>query len=100
MPNAAFAPVEALVALPEVSYEDAAAFVEERNSMTAGEVTSSRIAGQGFVIANARGLTYSIRSKATMPNGVWDQIDATIRLGGGQDGLPYRVLRWREGFQY
>jgi len=100
VPNAAFAPMEALVALPDVSFEDAAAFVEERNELEPGDMMNLQVGGSGFVIANARGLTYSIRSKATMPNGVWDQIEATVRLGGNQGGQPYRVLRWREGFQY
>jgi hypothetical protein len=46
------------------------------------------------------GLTYSIVAKATLPNGVWDQIEATIRLGGNRDGYPFRILRWREGFHH
>ena len=33
-------------------------------------------------------------------NGVWEQIEATIRLGGSPTGQPYRVLRWKEGFHY
>jgi hypothetical protein len=51
------------------------------------------------VVAQGRGLTYSIAVKATMPNGVWEQLDATIRLGGSPSGQPFRVLRWREGLQ-
>ena len=51
-------------------------------------------------MARGRGLTYSILAKATMPNGIWDQIEATVRLGGGSDGRPYRVLRWKEGFHH
>jgi len=47
-----------------------------------------------------RGVTYSIQARATMPNGIWEQLQATIRLGGNRSGSPYRVLRWREGFQY
>jgi hypothetical protein len=39
-----------------------------------------------------------VLAKATLPNGIWDQVEATIRLGGSAEGLPYKVLRWREGF--
>jgi general secretion pathway protein K len=42
--------------------------------------------------------TYSIRARATLPNGAWTELDATIRLGGGGlSGLAYSVLRWQEG---
>ena len=51
-------------------------------------------------MARGGGVTYRILAKATLPNGVWDQIETTIRLGGGPDGLPYRILRWREGFHH
>jgi hypothetical protein len=39
-------------------------------------------------------------AKATLPNGVWDQIEATISLGGNENGLPYKILRWKEGFHH
>jgi len=52
------------------------------------------------VMEQGRGVTYRIQAKATMPNGVWEKLEATIRLGGNRSGNPYRVLRWREGFQY
>jgi hypothetical protein len=58
--------------------------------LTSGQVAMER----------GRGVTYSILAKATLPNGVWDQVEATIRLGGGPDGLPYRILRWTEGFHH
>lgn len=99
-PNPAFAPPEALVAIPGVSLEEASEFVEGRRQLDPGDMANLEIGGEGFVVARGRGLTYSIRSKATMPNGVWDQIDATIRLGGNAEGRPFRVLRWREGFQH
>jgi general secretion pathway protein K len=42
--------------------------------------------------------TYSIRARATLPNGAWTELDAVIRLGGGGlSGLAYSVLRWQEG---
>jgi len=101
MPDPAFAPVEALLALPDMTEEDARNFVEERHSQDAstGGVGVALPSGE-VAVARGRGLTYSILAKATLPNGIWDQIEATIRLGGGTDGLPYRILRWREGFHH
>lgn len=97
-PNPAYAPVEALLALPDVSEQDAVNFVAERQSQEALDGMGAALPDGQTAMARGRGLTYSILAKATLPNGVWDQIEATIRLGGGPDGLPYRILRWREGF--
>jgi len=97
-PDPAYAPVEALLAMPDMTEQDALNFVTDRHSEDlmggAGAVLPS---GQ-VAMARGRGVTYSIVAKATLPNGIWDQVDVTLRLGGGKDGLPYRVLRWREGF--
>jgi general secretion pathway protein K len=100
-PDAAFAPPEALLAIPDVTPEEALNFVQERNSQEVGELVGMALPGGEAIVAQRRGLTYSIQSKATMPNGVWEQVEATIRLGGsGINGLPYRVMRWREGFHH
>ena len=99
-PDPAFAPVEALLALPDITYEEAVNFVEERNSQLPGESLGTELPNGVVVMEQGRGVTYSIQARATMPNGVWEQLQATIRLGGNRSGSPYRVLRWREGFQY
>jgi len=99
-PDPAFAPVEALMALPDITYDEAVNFVEQRNSQQSGESIGTELPSGLVVMERGRGVTYSIEARATMPNGVWQQLQATIRLGGGRDGKPYRVLRWREGFQY
>lgn len=99
-PNAAFAPVEALMALPDITYDEAVNFVAERNARQPGESLGTELPNGIVVMAQGRGVTYSIRARATMPNGIWEQLEATIRLGGNRSGNPYRVLRWREGFQY
>jgi general secretion pathway protein K len=99
-PDPAFAPVEALMAMPDITYEEAVNFVQERNSQIPGESVGTELPNGLMVMEQGRGVTYSIQAKATMPNGVWEQLQATIRLGGSRDGSPYRVLRWREGFQY
>lgn len=100
LPNAAYSPVEALLALPDMSEEDALNFVEERHSQEGNEALSLTLPNGQVAMARGRGLTYSIVSKATLPNGVWDQIEATIRLGGTEDGTPFKILRWQEGFHH
>jgi len=98
MPDPAFAPKEALLALPDMTEEEAVNFVQERQSEdTATGVGVALPSGQ-VAMARGRGLTYSVIAKATLPNGIWDQVEATIRLGGSAEGFPYRVLRWQEGF--
>lgn len=99
-PDPAFAPVEALMALPDITYEEALNFVQERNSQQPGDSLGTELPNGVVVMEQGRGVTYSIQVKATMPNGIWEQLQATIRLGGNRSGSPYRVLRWREGFQY
>lgn len=99
-PELAFAPVEALLAIPDIGLDDATSFVNERNSMQAGEMDLIKFPDGRAVMAQGKGLTYSIRAKATMPNGVWEQLETTIRLGGDKNGLPFRTLRWREGYYH
>jgi general secretion pathway protein K len=99
-PDPAYAPVEALLALPEVTEEDAMNFVTERQSQESLDGLGAELPNGQVAMARGRGVTYSILAKAALSNGVWDQIEATIRLGGGPDGLPYRILRWREGFHH
>jgi len=98
-PDPAFAPVEALMAMPDITYTEAQDFVEQRNSKQPGDSLGTELPNGVVVMEQGRGVTYSIQARATMPNGVWEQLQATIRLGGTRDGRPYRVLRWREGFQ-
>jgi general secretion pathway protein K len=99
-PEPAYAPAEALLALPEMTPEDALNFVEERHSQDAMSGVGVELPNGQVAMARGRGLTYSIQAKATLPNGVWDQVEATIRLGGSPDGRPFRILRWREGFHH
>jgi general secretion pathway protein K len=98
LPDPAFAPAAALVALPDITPEDALNFVEERQSQEPGAGLGLALPNGQVAMTRGRGLTYSIQAKATLPNGVWDQLRATIKLGGTSDGRPFRILRWREGF--
>ena len=97
-PDPAYAPLEALLAMPDMTEEDALNFIEERQSQDATTGVGATLPNGQVAMARGRGLTYSVLAKATLPNGVWDQVEATIRLGGSTTGQPFKVLRWREGF--
>ena len=99
-PDPAYAPLEALMALPDMSEEEARNFVEQRHSEESLSNLDMSLPNGEVAMARGRGLTYSILARATLPNGIWDQVEATIRLGGSSDGRPYRVLRWSEGFHH
>ena len=102
MPSAAYAPLEALMAIPGMTPEQAQLLIEQRQLLAPGQL------GQGMsgllmpdgtpVMADGGGLTYSVKSRATLPNGASTMLDATIRLGGmNSAGRPFVVLRWRDG---
>ena len=98
IPDPVYAPLEALLALPDMTEEDARNFIEDRQSEDATKGAGVALPNGQVAMAHGRGLTYSVLAKATLPNGIWDQVEATIRLGGTTEGPPYKVLRWREGF--
>ena len=100
LPDPAYGPIEALLALPDMTREEVEDFVEKRQSQQTTDGQSLTLPNGQVVVASGLGLTYSIVSKATLPNGVWDQIEATIRLGGSSDGLPFTILSWKEGFHH
>ena len=99
-PNAAYAPIEALRALPNMTDDYAKQLIALRQSMIPGQPGAQPLLlPDGTpVVANGGGLTYSVKSRAVLPNGVSTVLDASIRLGGvGASGRPYTVLRWRDG---
>ena len=50
------------------------------------------------IMAGGGGLTYSVKSRAKLPNGASTVLDATIRMGGvSTAGRPFVILRWRDG---
>lgn len=100
-PNAGSAPLEALQAMyPDVSAEELQQLIQMRQSMSPND-----LAGAGLTLpdgtplmAGGGGLTYSVKSRAKLPNGASTTLDATIRMGGaGTAGRPYVILRWRDG---
>jgi general secretion pathway protein K len=99
-PNPAFAPLEALRALPGMTDDFAQQIIALRQQMLPGQPGAQPLTlpdGTPIVV-NGGGLTYSVKSRAVLPNGVSTVLDASIRSGGvGASGRPYTVLRWRDG---
>ncbi len=100
-PSAAFASAETLAAMyPDASPEQLQQLVQQRQQMMPGDM-----AGGGLMLpdgsplmAGGGGLTYSVKSRAKLPNGASTTLDATIRMGGiNAAGRPYVILRWRDG---
>jgi general secretion pathway protein K len=99
-PNPAYAPFEALRTLPNMTDDLARQIIQLRQSMIPGQAGAAPLVMPDGtpIVANGGGLTYSVKSRATLPNGVSTVLDASIRLGGvGVSGRPYTVLRWRDG---
>lgn len=102
VPSAAYAPLEALMAMPGMTTEQAQALIEQRQQLAPGELNSGAsgllMPDGSPVMADGGGLTYSVKSRAKLPNGASTVLDATIRLGGmNSAGRPFVVLRWRDG---
>lgn len=100
-PNPAYAPFEALMAIPGMTTQLAQQIIAARQAAppgTTGAIEGLTLPGGGAIMATGGGVTYSIKSKATLQNGVSITFDTTIRMGGmSSSGRPYTVLRWRDG---
>jgi general secretion pathway protein K len=101
-PNAAYAPLQALLALPGMTPELAQQLIQQRQQMQPGQAGQPSAPQLTLpdgtpVMANGGGNTYTVKSRATLANGASAVLDASIRLGGvGAAGRPYTVLRWRD----
>ncbi|WP_257385682.1 general secretion pathway protein GspK [Tahibacter caeni] len=97
-PSFAYAPLEVLRTLPGMTEELAQMMISQRQAVPPGMPYNMTLPDGTPVMAEGGGLTYSIESRATLPNGASTRLDATIRLGGqGVGGRPFVVLRWRDG---
>ena len=101
-PSAAYAPMEALMAIPGMTADMARQLIQERQQLAPGQLgqgASSLLLPDGSpLMADGGGLTYSVKSHAKLPSGASTVLDATIRMGGmNSAGRPFVVLRWRDG---
>lgn len=89
-PDPAFAPAVVLNAMGQ----DGNAVVAARTGPVAGNLNPTE-AGQ--LVASGSG-TYSIESRARLPDGRESVLRAVVRVGGNSvPGMAYTVLRWEEG---
>jgi general secretion pathway protein K len=103
-PNLAYAPREVLDAQEGGSTECSQQIDDWRYSFQPNDPAPppqpecATQAGLSIPMAGGGGLTYSVKSRAKLPNGASTTLDATIRMGGiNAAGRPYVILRWRDG---
>jgi general secretion pathway protein K len=101
-PSAAYAPLEALMAMPGMTEDYARELIAQRQQIPAAELSAGMsgltLPDGSPLMADGGGLTYSVKSRAKLPNGASTVLDATIRMGGmNSAGRPFVVLRWRDG---
>lgn len=99
MPSAGSASLPVLMSFPGMTLEMAEQLIALREQMQPGDPAAASLAlpdGTPMLTAGG-GVTYTVRSKATLANGAWTQVDATIRLGGAAGARAYTILQWREG---
>lgn len=94
--NPAFATRAALLTLDGMTPDLVDQFIADRNNLQPGDPPLILPNGTQ-VVARGGGLTYSVRARATLPNGASSELKATIRLGNGLTGRPFRIVRWRDG---
>jgi general secretion pathway protein K len=99
-PEIGFANYDAILAQDGMTPECARQIVEAQQAMQPGDVGSPQTICDVTLsgVASGGGLTYSVESRAKLPNGASTTLDATIRMGGiNPAGRPYVILRWRDG---
>lgn len=96
--NLDMAPREVLLAQPGLNPDLVDRYLEEREQ--SGEEGGARSlmpgAGRGQSVAQGGSLTYSVESRATLPNGASATLEAVMRLQASPAGRPYSIVRWRE----
>ena|GEM_PF-51280 len=100
-PSAGFADLGTLAAMyPDVPQDQLQQLIQQRQSLAPGDMSGAGLTlPDGTpLVAGGGGLTYSVKSRAKLPNGASTTLDATIRMGGvSTTGRPYSILRWRDG---
>lgn len=100
-PNPAFASPEVLQLMPGMNPDLVTMFVQQREQPAGvpGQPPLPLALPDGTpVVAQGGGLTYTIRSRATLPGGASASLEATVRLGASMVARrPFRIVRWRDG---
>lgn len=99
-PDLGFANYDAILAQDGMTPECAEQIVAAQQAMQPGEPPAPQTICDVTLsgVASGGGLTYSVKSRAKLPNGASTTLDATIRMGGiNPAGRPYVILRWRDG---
>lgn len=99
LPSAGAASQAVLMSFPGMTAPMAEQLIAMRSQMQPGDPAAATLTlpdGTPMLTAGG-GVTYTVRSKATLANGAWTQVDATIRLGGAAGARAYTILQWREG---
>lgn len=100
-PNPAFASPEVLQLVPGMNSDLVRMFVQQRERPPGapGQPPLPLALPDGTpVVAQGGGLTYTIRSRATLPGGASASLEATVRLGASMVARrPFRIVRWRDG---
>lgn len=97
--NPAFAPADVLAAMPDMDLESAQMFVEERQQYHPADQAALIMPNGQMVNLQGGGGVISIRSRATLDNGAWTQLEATVSMGTDTRGRPFRIVRWRENIE-
>jgi general secretion pathway protein K len=92
-----YAPYEALLSLPGMTPELAQEHIDLRTAAEPGSESLIQLPDGTTVSAMTIGQVHTITVKATAPNGIWEQIEATVAFGNNLGERPYEILRWREG---
>jgi general secretion pathway protein K len=97
MPNLASAPLQALEALPNMTADCAQQIILMRQAMNLGDPPVPSPCINSPIAVRGGGSTFSVKSRAVLPDGGSTTLDATIRMGGiNAAGRPYMILRWRD----
>jgi len=97
-PNPSFAPAALLPLFTGVTPELAEQLIAQRHALDPMQMQATPLLlpdGRALMALGGTG-TYTVRSRATLPNGTEAAIEVTLRMGGGPGGRAYSVLRWRE----
>jgi general secretion pathway protein K len=98
VPNLAYAPIEVLRAFPNIDPALAQMLIDQRHAWMPGLGLPPPTLPDGTPLVAEGGTgTYSIESRATLPNGAYTELRVTLRLGGsGISGRAFSVLRWQD----